>query len=225
MCGPASAGPGGRQPDFRHFSGRGWAAVGVLELTDLPRLERSRWVPWHPGGRRASSSTAATRRTGATWMRESGLADLTAFAAHMSGSEWEAWSDARSGELRQSSAVRGDGPYLGGRRFSILPHWKPSRGNARLTQSGGPPPSASRLRHRRYPTATRSKTAPSSVVSDVCAMDEVRVVTPGICEVGVHRWDVTRDEGVVARHPDLNGARAERPHLAATRGYRSRARG
>jgi dipeptidase E len=39
LCGPASVrGLIAAEPDFRHFSGLGWASLGVLELTALPTI-------------------------------------------------------------------------------------------------------------------------------------------------------------------------------------------
>ena len=47
MCGPASVrGLVAAEPGFRHFSGLGWASLGVLELTALPTIGAERWVPW-----------------------------------------------------------------------------------------------------------------------------------------------------------------------------------
>ena len=40
MCGPASVrGLVAAAPDFRHFSGLGWASLGVLELTALRAIK------------------------------------------------------------------------------------------------------------------------------------------------------------------------------------------
>ncbi|KJK33082.1 peptidase S51 [Lentzea aerocolonigenes] len=73
MCGPASV----RRfvAADRHFSGLGWASLGVLELTALPTIGAQRWVPWVQntdvllvGGGDATYLSH--------WMRESGLADL-----------------------------------------------------------------------------------------------------------------------------------------------------
>lgn len=76
MCGPASvrnfiaAGP-----EFRYFSGLGWASLGVLELTALPTIGAERWVPWVQ-----DADVLLVDGGDATylchWMRESGLASL-----------------------------------------------------------------------------------------------------------------------------------------------------
>jgi dipeptidase E len=76
MCGPASVrGLVAAEPDFRHFSGLGWASLGVLELTALPTIGAERWVPWIQ-----EADVLLVDGGDATylchWMRESGLADL-----------------------------------------------------------------------------------------------------------------------------------------------------
>jgi dipeptidase E len=76
MCGPASVrGLVAAEPDFRHFSGLGWASLGVLELTALPTVGAERWVPWI-----READVLLVDGGDATylchWMRESGLADL-----------------------------------------------------------------------------------------------------------------------------------------------------
>ena len=53
----------------------GWKSVGMLELTALPSLDRSRWVSW------VEEADVLLVNGGSTtylchWMRESGLADL-----------------------------------------------------------------------------------------------------------------------------------------------------
>ncbi|MDT7784136.1 MAG: dipeptidase [Pseudonocardiales bacterium] len=73
MCGPASV------QRFvaadRHFSGLGWASLGVLELTALPTIGAQRWVPWVQ-----EADVLLVSGGDATylchWMRESGLAEL-----------------------------------------------------------------------------------------------------------------------------------------------------
>ena len=76
MCGPTSVrGLIAAEPDFRHFSGLGWASLGVLELTALPTIGAERWVPWV-----REVDVLLVDGGDATylchWMRESGLADL-----------------------------------------------------------------------------------------------------------------------------------------------------
>jgi dipeptidase E len=63
------------EPDFRYFSGLGWASLGVLELTALPTIGVERWVPWV-----READVLLVDGGDASflchWMRESGLADL-----------------------------------------------------------------------------------------------------------------------------------------------------
>lgn len=76
MCGPASVRDliaGGE--DSRHFTGLGWASLGVLELTALPTIGAERWVPWV-----RDADVLLVDGGDATylhhWIRASGLADL-----------------------------------------------------------------------------------------------------------------------------------------------------
>ena len=75
-CGPGSVrGLVAADPDFRHFTGLGWASLGVLELTALPTIGAERWVPW------VREADALLVDGGEAtylchWMRESGLAEL-----------------------------------------------------------------------------------------------------------------------------------------------------
>jgi dipeptidase E len=76
LCGPASVrGLVAASAGFEHFSGLGWASLGVLELTALPTIGADRWVPWV---RQADvllvDGGDATYL--AHWMRESRLVDL-----------------------------------------------------------------------------------------------------------------------------------------------------
>ena len=76
MCGPASVrGFVAAAPGSEHFSGLGWASLGVLELTALPTIGADRWVPWVQ-----AADVLLVDGGDATylchWMRESGLADL-----------------------------------------------------------------------------------------------------------------------------------------------------
>ena len=76
MCGPTSVqGFVAAEPDWQHFSGLGWASLGVLELTALPTIGAERWVPWV-----READVLLVDGGDATylchWMRESGLADL-----------------------------------------------------------------------------------------------------------------------------------------------------
>ncbi len=76
MCGPTTVqGFVAARTNWRHFSGLGWASLGVLELTALPSIGAERCVPW------VQEADALLVDGGdATylchWMRESGLADL-----------------------------------------------------------------------------------------------------------------------------------------------------
>jgi dipeptidase E len=76
MCGPESVrGLVAAEPDFRYFTGLGWASLGVLELTALPTIGAERWVPWVQ-----EADVLLVDGGDATylchWMRQSGLADL-----------------------------------------------------------------------------------------------------------------------------------------------------
>jgi dipeptidase E len=76
MCGPTSVrGLVAAELDFRHFTGLGWATLGVLELTALPSIGAERWVPWV-----RETDVLLVAGGDATylahWMRRSGLADL-----------------------------------------------------------------------------------------------------------------------------------------------------
>ena len=78
-------------PDFRHFSGLGWASLGVLELTALPTIGAERWVPWV-----READVLLVDGGDATylchWMRESGLADCCLRCPTRSG--WESAPEA-----------------------------------------------------------------------------------------------------------------------------------
>jgi dipeptidase E len=76
VCGPASVrGLVAAEPTWRHFTGLGWASLGVLELTALPSVGAERWVPWVQ-----EADVLLVDGGDATylchWMKESGLADL-----------------------------------------------------------------------------------------------------------------------------------------------------
>lgn len=76
MCGPRSVrGLIAGEPGFEHFSGLGWASLGVLELTALPTIGAERWHPWVQ-----DADVLLVDGGDATylhhWMRESGLAAL-----------------------------------------------------------------------------------------------------------------------------------------------------
>src|ERR687885_230526 len=47
MCGPASVrGLVAAEPTWQHFTGLGWASLGVLELTALTSIAADRWQAW-----------------------------------------------------------------------------------------------------------------------------------------------------------------------------------
>jgi len=76
MCDPTSVrGFVAAEPEWQHFSGLGWASLGVLELTALPSIGAERWVPWV-----READVLLVDGGDATylchWMRDSGLADL-----------------------------------------------------------------------------------------------------------------------------------------------------
>ena len=76
VCGPSSVrGLVAAEPTWRHFTGLGWASLGVLELTALPSVGAERWVPWVQ-----EADVLLVDGGDATylchWMKESGLADL-----------------------------------------------------------------------------------------------------------------------------------------------------
>ncbi|MFE7382038.1 Type 1 glutamine amidotransferase-like domain-containing protein [Streptomyces zhihengii] len=76
MCGPASVrGFVAAGSAWQHFSGLGWASLGVLELTALPSMGTRRWVSWVE---EADVLLVDGGDAGylCHWMRESGLADL-----------------------------------------------------------------------------------------------------------------------------------------------------
>ena len=125
MCGPASvrsfiaAGP-----DFRHFSGLGWASLGVLELTALPSIGAERWVPWV-----READVLLVDGGDATylchWMKQSGLADLLPTLPDT------VWVGMSAGSMVMTPRIgtdfvhwepTGDDTTLGIVDFSIFPH-------------------------------------------------------------------------------------------------------
>jgi dipeptidase E len=126
MCGPASVrGFLAAEPDFRHFSGLGWASLGVLELTALPTIGAERWVPWV-----READVLLVDGGDATylchWMRESGLAELLPSLPDT------VWVGMSAGSMVLTPRVGDDfvswTPPAGGDRtlgivdFSIFPH-------------------------------------------------------------------------------------------------------
>ena len=125
MCGPASVrGLVAAEPDFRHFSGLGWASLGVLELTALPTIGADRWMPWV-----READVLLVDGGDATylchWMRESGLADLlpslpeTVWVGVSAGSMV---MTPRIGSSFVNWAAATDDRTLGVVDFSIFPH-------------------------------------------------------------------------------------------------------
>ena len=132
MCGPASVrGLVAAEPDFRHFSGLGWASLGVLELTALPTIGTERWVPWV-----READVLLVDGGDATylchWMRESGLADLLSSLPEM------VWVGVSAGSMVMTPRIGSyfvewpfapDDSTLGVVDFSIFPHLDAFPGN------------------------------------------------------------------------------------------------
>jgi dipeptidase E len=125
MCGPTSVrGLVAAEPDSGHFTGLGWASLGVLELTALPTIGPERWVPWV-----READVLLVDGGDATylshWMRESGLADLlpsltdTVWVGVSAGSMVMA---PRIGSSFVEWAAAPDDRTLGVVDFSIFPH-------------------------------------------------------------------------------------------------------
>ncbi len=125
MCGPASVrGLVAADPLFRHFTGLGWASLGVLELTALPTIGADRWVPWvREADVLLADGGDATYL--AHWMRESGLAGLL---PSLTGTVWVGVSAGsmvmtpRIGDYFVEWAAAPDDSALGVVDFSIFPH-------------------------------------------------------------------------------------------------------
>jgi dipeptidase E len=125
LCGPTSVrGLVAAEPDFRHFSGLGWASLGVLELTALPTIGVERWVPWV-----READVLLVDGGDATylchWMRESGLADLLPSLPDM------VWVGVSAGSMVMTPRIgpsfvewpsAPDDRTLGVVDFSIFPH-------------------------------------------------------------------------------------------------------
>jgi dipeptidase E len=104
----------------------GWKSTGVLELTALPSIVRSRWVPW-------VRETDVLLVNGGDapylchWMRQSGLADLLPSLEHLVWVGLSAGSmvmTPRIGEdfVEARPSITGDDRTLGLVDFSIFPH-------------------------------------------------------------------------------------------------------
>ena len=132
MCGPASVrGLIAAEPGFEHFSGLGWASLGVLELTALPTIGAERWRPWvHEADVLLVDGGDATYLY--HWMRESGLADLL---PQLPDTVWVGVSAGsmvmtpRIGDYFVEWPSAPDDRTLGVVDFSIFPHLNAFPGN------------------------------------------------------------------------------------------------
>ncbi len=125
MCGPTSVrGLVAAEPTWRHFSGLGWASLGVFELTALPTIGADQWVLWVRG-----ADVLLVDGGDATylchWMRESGLADLLPSLPD------KVWVGVSAGSMVMTPRIGADfvkwpsapdDRTLGVVDFSILPH-------------------------------------------------------------------------------------------------------
>jgi dipeptidase E len=126
---------GSPQGAWRFISGRearcpmselGWKSLGVLELTALPSIDRSRWESW------VRKADALLVNGGDApylcyWMRQSGLADLLASLPNIVWVGLSAGSmvmTPRVGEtfVESKPSITGDDIALGLVDFSIFPH-------------------------------------------------------------------------------------------------------
>lgn len=133
MCGPESVrGLIAGEPTFRHFTGLGWASLGVLELTALPTIGAERWVPWIE-----TADVLLVDGGDATylchWMRKSGLADLLPSLPDL------LWVGVSAGSMVMTPRIGSsfvqwpaaqDDQTLGIVDFSIFPHLDAFPGNS-----------------------------------------------------------------------------------------------
>jgi dipeptidase E len=122
MCGPGSVRD--LVAGSPHFTGLGWASLGVLELTALPTIGAERWVPWV-----READVLLVDGGDATylshWVRESGLADLL---PSLTDTVWVGVSAGsmvmtpRIGDSFVEWAAARDDRTLGLVDFSIFPH-------------------------------------------------------------------------------------------------------
>jgi dipeptidase E len=104
----------------------GWKAVGVLELTALPSINRERWVSWVRDADALLVSGGDALFT-AHWMRESGLAELIPALADTVYVSYSAGSMALTPRVGEDFAYEfrppgGGDATLGIVDFSIFPH-------------------------------------------------------------------------------------------------------
>jgi dipeptidase E len=125
MCGPSSVqGFLAARPQWQHFSGLGWASLGVLELTALPTIGPERWVPWVE-----EADVLLVDGGDATylshWMQESGLANQLPSLPDM------VWVGVSAGSMVMTPRIGDyfvewpsapDDRTLGVVDFSIFPH-------------------------------------------------------------------------------------------------------
>src|SRR6185369_7783314 len=125
MCGPKSVrGFVAAEPTWKHFSGLGWASLGVLELTALPTIGVERWGAWV-----READVLLVDGGDATylchWMRESGLADMLNSLPDM------VWVGVSAGSMVMTPRIgplfvewpsAPDDRTLGVVDFSIFPH-------------------------------------------------------------------------------------------------------
>jgi dipeptidase E len=124
-CGPESVrGLVAAEPAWRHFTGLGWASLGVLELTALPTIGAERWVHWV-----RKADVLLVDGGDATylshWMQESGLASLLPSLTHTVWVGVSAGSmvmTPRIGEYFVEWPSAPDDRTLGLVDFSIFPH-------------------------------------------------------------------------------------------------------
>jgi dipeptidase E len=133
LCGPASVrGLIAAEPDFRHFSGLGWASLGVLDLTALPTIGAERWVCWI-----READVLLVDGGDAMylfhWLRESGLVDLLPSLPDMVWVGVSAGSmvlTPRIGEYFVEWSAAPDDRTRGVVDFSIFPHLNAFPGNS-----------------------------------------------------------------------------------------------
>jgi dipeptidase E len=127
QCGPASAWRfiSGREPSCP-MSELGWKSLGVLELTALPSIGETRWVPW------VQEADVLLVNGGDAlylchWMRQSGLAALlptldNAVWVGLSAGSMVMTPRVGADFVESKPSITGDDITLGLVDFSIFPH-------------------------------------------------------------------------------------------------------